>query len=137
MQQTFDGTAAADMAEFESSEEPTSPWTPQPEHAEIHIACAADAREAWAATQTPEQKELRKASHALWLEKRVVSHLEVPLTGLETLQPGPCDQRDFFGRPRPSAPPLSATAAPLADLVDSGAIVATPRSIAWAEEVRI
>ena len=69
-QQTFEGAPANDAAEFEASEAPTSPWDVPPLHVERHIAFENDALEAWAATQTPELKEERKASHALWLAEQ-------------------------------------------------------------------
>ena len=95
MQQTLDGSSAAEHSPFESSEEATSPWELQPEHVETRIVLAD------------------------------------PL-----LPPGPLDQRDFFGRPKPSAPPLVTPTAPLEELVATGAVIATPRSVAWADEVQ-
>ena len=109
VQQTLDGAAAAPNSPFGSSEEPTSPWQ-QPEHVESRIVFTADAIETWAATQAPKQKE--------------------------PLSPGPLDQRDFFGRPKPSPPLLVTPTAPLEELVATGAVIATPRSVAWADEVQ-
>jgi len=147
MQKTFEGTSAAPHSPFASSEAPSSPQE-APGLLSPRIAFTQDASEVYEATQTKEQKDLRRAAHAVWLAEQEPPLVQDPVAHDPpvTHKPPLCDafraevrlreaatQRDFFGRPKPSTPLVLEAMAPLEELVATGAVTATPRTIAWAE----